>query len=410
MKKLFFLSAMLLATVAMNAQYPTRVYLCGPASPSATPGSEWLTEHDPMYTNVADDGVTPTGTYEMVADLKDGDLKLLHGSSWEPGYCPATDQEAFTIGVHTIIDRPTGADPDNKWAVTAGRYKLVLSLLDNTLTVSDGMGLEDKNGNEQTFEAPIPENVYAVGDGTSFGWNPGSADPIGQVAEGVFDGVVFLKSGEFKLMHQPDWGAQYGPIENGESITGAGTYSLCKPAEDNKWKVAETIAELTPFHMIADVKAGTLVLRDTVVIIPPCTTLYMLGDAVGGWSFDDNAIELTSEDSVFTYEGNLNDGEFKFFEKKDFGAQAWGATVSGTPVTGSGEFDLVRLTEDNKFYMTAGYYKLTADLKAGKMTVVYSLSDLDEVRANKKATKQIHNNQIIIIRDAKHYSVLGTEL
>lgn len=410
MKKFIFLSAMLLASVAMSAQYPTRVYLCGPASPSATAGSEWLTEHDPMYTYVEEDGVTPTGIYEMVADLKDGDLKLLHGSSWEPGYCPATDQEALTTGSHTIIDRPTGADPDNKWAVTAGRYKLVLSLLDSTLTVSDGTGLEDKNGNEQTFKAAIPEAVFAVGDGTSFGWNPGSADSILQVEEGIFDGVVFLKSGEFKLMHQQDWGAQYGPVENGEAITGAGTYSLCKPADDNKWKVAETIAELTPFHMIADVNAGTLVLRDTSVIIPPCTKLYMLGDAVGGWSFDDNAIELTSEDSVFTFEGNLNDGEFKFFEKKDFGAQAWGAIASGTPVTGSGEFDLVRLTEDNKFYMTAGYYKLTANLKEGKMTVVYSLSALDEVRANKKAAKHILNNQIIITRDAKRYSVLGTEL
>lgn len=44
------------------------------------------------------------------------------------------------------------------------------------------------------------------------------------------------------------------------------------------------------------------------------------------------------------------------------------------------------------------------------MTVVYSASALNNIRANKKAAKQILNNQIIIVRDEKRYSVLGAEL
>lgn len=405
MKKFFLLSLMTFAAICVMAQYPTRVYLCGPGTPSG-----WSTEHNPMYTNVDADN-NPTGTYEWVGNLNDGEMKLLYGSSWEPGYASATDGEALTVGQHEVIDRPTNADPDNKWAAAAGRFKLVLDVTNMTLTVSDGTGLDDKNGDAQTFVAPKPANVYPIGDGTTYGWNTGSTEPIAMVegTDGVYDGVVFLKSGEFKLLHQADWGAQYGPVENGEVINGAGTYSLCKPSDDNKWRISETITDLTAYHMIADVNAGTLVLRDTVVIIPPCTTLYMCGDAVGGWSFDDNAIELNSEDSVFYYEGQLYDGEFKFFEKKDFGSQAWGAIASGTPVTASGEFDLVKLTEDNKFYMTAGYYKLTANLKTGKMSVVYSVTALENTSAM-KAEKFIENGQVVIIRNGEKYSVLGQKL
>ena len=316
MKKFFTLSLMAMVAVLAMAQFPTRIYLCGPAGPG------WATETWPMYTYVAEDGVTPTGMYEWVGDLNEGDLKFLHGSSWEPGYAPTVNGEALTVGEHTIIDRPTGSDPDNKFAVTAGRYKLEINLTGEAfvLTVSDGTGLADKDGSDQQFEVPVPEKVYPIGDGTSYGWNPSSADPI-EKSEGadIFDGVVFLKNGDFKLMHQPDWGAQYGPMANGEVISGAGSYTLCKPSDDNKWKI-EGIDDLTAFHMIANVTEGTLVLRDTTVVIPALAQLYALGDAVGGWSFDDNAVELLPEegvDSVY-YAKNVTFvmGELKFFEKK----------------------------------------------------------------------------------------------
>lgn len=401
MKKYLLSFLMTFAAIAMMAEYSNRVYLCGPAGPG------WATENWPMYTNVDADN-NPTGTYEWVGDLSDGQIKFLFGSSWEPAYVATVDGEALSAGVHNMQTRLSGDDADNKWEATAGRYKLVIDAAAMTLTVSDGTGLDDKNGDDQHFAAALPATIYPIGSATSYGWTPGSSEGIDMSAEGIYDGVVFLKAGEFKFLHQPDWGAQYGPVENGEIISGAGTYTLCKPADDNKWNISELIADLTPYHFIVDVNAGTLVLRDTSVVIPPCTTLYMCGDAVGGWSFDDNSIELTSEDSVFTYEGRLFDGEFKFFEKKDFGSQAWGAVAAGTPVTGSGVFELVKLSEDNKFYMTAGYYKLTADLKAGTMTVEYSTA-LENTEAG-KAEKLFINGQIVIIREGEKYSVLGQKL
>lgn len=404
MKKSILLSILSVVAMAVMAQYPTRVYLCGPGTPSG-----WNTEQNPMYTYVDDNNV-PTGMYEWIGELYNDQLKFLYGNSWEPAYIAVTDGEAFSIGVHQFAERLSGSDPDNKWVATAGRYKIELNLIDSTITVSDGTNLADKNGSDQTFAAAIPAQIFPIGDATSYGWTPGSSEAVDQVGEtGVFDGIVMLKNGEFKLLHQQDWGAQYGPITNGEIITGAGTYTLCKPSDDNKW-VVDSVENLTAYHLIADVNAGTLVLRDTVYEIPALTTLYMCGDAVGGWSFDDNAIELQSEDSVFHYEGMLSDGEFKFFEKKDFGSQAWGAAAAGTPVTGSGQFELVRLTEDNKFYMTAGNYKLTADLKNGLMTVEYEAPSAVENTQADRAEKVLINGKVVIIRNGEQYSVLGQKL
>ena len=412
MKKFFTLSLMAMVAVLAMAQFPTRIYLCGPAGPG------WATEKWPMYTYVTEDGVTPTGMYEWVGDLNEGDLKFLHGSSWEPGYAPTVNGEALTVGEHTIIDRPTGSDPDDKFAVTAGRYKLEINLTGEAfvLTVSDGTGLADKDGSDQQFEVPVPEKVYPIGDGTSYGWNPSSADPI-EKSEGadIFDGVVFLKNGDFKLMHQPDWGAQYGPMANGEVISGAGSYTLCKPSDDNKWKI-EGIDDLTAFHMIANVTEGTLVLRDTTVVIPALAQLYALGDAVGGWSFDDNAVELLPEegvDSVY-YAKNVTFvmGELKFFEKKDFGSQAWGATEADLPITSADTYQLVKLGgDDNKFMFFSGAtYDITVDIKNGTMVLTEAEPEgFERVENAEKAEKVIINGQLYIKKGTRTYSVLGME-
>lgn len=409
MKKFFFSAFLaMISCVAFATEYPTRIYLCGPAGPG------WATENWPMYTDVAEDGVTALGTYQWVGDLNDGDLKFLYGSSWEPGMAPTVNGEALSNGEHVLIDRPDGTYPDDKFAVTAGRYSLSINLTGEVwvLTVADGTGLADKNGDDQHFVTPAPAFVYPVGDGTNFGWNPGSADAIAKAEDAdIYDGVVFLKNGEFKLMHQPDWGAQYGPVENGEVIAGAGSYSLCKPSDDNKWKI-EGIDDLKPFHMIANATEGTLVLRDTTVVIPALTTLYMIGDAMGGWSFADNAVELNSEDSVFTYTGILLEGEFKYFEKADFGSQAWGSSEKGgTTVSEMGDYELVKLgSDDNKFYvMEEGVYTVVADLKAGVIT--FSLgAGVENHNAEAQARKMMVDGQLVIIKNNARYSVVGTKL
>lgn len=407
MKKIYSLCLMAMMAIAVMAEYPTRVYLCGPAGPG------WVTETWPMYTEVEEDGVTPTGVYEWVGDLNDGQIKFLYGSSWEPAYVSKVDGRALSVGVHEMTTRLSDADADNKWEVTAGRYKLTIDAAEMTLTVADGTGLDAKNGDEQSFKAAVPENVFPIGDATSYGWDPSASEPIAKDADAdIFDGVVFLKDGEFKLLHQSDWGAQYGPIEGGEVISGAGEYTMCKPREDNKWKI-EGIEELTAFHMIADVEAGTLVLRDTIVVIPALAQLYAIGDAVGGWDHAENAVELLPEegvDSVYYAKGvELVAGELKFTEKKNF-AVAWGAKVDSDPVSAVGTYTVVKLGEaDNKFLvMGAMTVDIMVDIKKGQM-VLSEATGIENTESAAKATKVIINGQLYIKNGAHVYNVLGAE-
>ena len=100
--------------------------------------------------------------------------------------------------------------------------------------------------------------------------------------------------------------------------------------------------------------------------------LYIIGPAVGGWSWDNNAIEMTtSEEGIFTWAGTLSAGEMKFFTERDFGATAYGATVAGQEIAAIGVYDLEKLgAEDKKFIAPVADVILTVDLKQMKLRSV----------------------------------------
>ena len=60
--------------------------------------------------------------------------------------------------------------------------------------------------------------------------------------------------------------------------------------------------------------------------------------------------------------------------------------------------------------MTAGNYKLTADLKNGLMTVEYEAPSAVENTQADRAEKVLINGKVVIIRNGEQYSVLGQEL
>lgn len=248
MKKIFTLSLLAMASILMMAQsFPERVYLCGPAGPG------WATKTWPMYTNLDATGA-PDGTYEWVGDLTTGSLKLLHGNDWEPGYASATKDEAFTVGVHQVVDRPTGADPDNQWSVTAGRYKLVLDVTAMTLTVSDGTGMAAKNGDDQIF------HLIMVGDGCSTGWSLDDAIELENKGNGLFEGEGTIETtGEIKFLCQRDWGMHYGPVTNGETFSGIGSYTIARHGGDTDCKFQVQLAAETKLHFAINLNTNTMV-------------------------------------------------------------------------------------------------------------------------------------------------------
>ena len=99
--------------------------------------------------------------------------------------------------------------------------------------------------------------------------------------------------------------------------------------------------------------------------------MWLVGDAVGGWSFDDNKVFVKTEtEGEYSYTGDFVKGEFKFYAGNKFGAVAYGAESNGTLLQ-EGDLALTILgSDDNKFSVSADQaanYTLTVDLKNMKL-------------------------------------------
>jgi hypothetical protein len=309
---------------------------------------------------------TADGVFEFVGDLKDGSLKLITQNDFAPSYGPQTNGDSLVIGTVELAYRATYDDPDNAFAVKAGRYSLVLDLSGEVakLTVADGTGLADK------WYVEYPDTLYAVGDATVAGWTATEAIALSETADnsGIYVDTLLLKSGELKFLNQKDWGAGYGARVANEPINNAGVYALAAlDSTDMKFKVA--LLHATEFVVEVNVVEGSLTLTALAILYPE--KLYILGDAVGGWSFDTNAQEMTLvEEGVFTWSGSLVEGEMKFFVDKDFSASAYGAVANGTSIAASGEYAIELLGgEDKKFMAAESQVEMTIDLKEMKMVV-----------------------------------------
>ncbi|MBQ9143713.1 MAG: SusF/SusE family outer membrane protein [Paludibacteraceae bacterium] len=349
------LLSILVALIVAVPSFANTVSLIG----EATPGG-WSLDKAVAMKPMADD------VFEFVGDLKDGSLKLITQNDFAPSYGPQTNGDSLVIGTVELAYRATYDDPDNAFAVKAGRYSLVLDLSGEVakLTVADGTGLADK------WYVEYPDTLYAVGDATVAGWTATEAIALSETADnsGIYVDTLLLKSGELKFLNQKDWGAGYGARVANEPINNAGVYALAAlDSTDMKFKVA--LLQATEFVVEVNVVEGSLTLTALASLYPE--KLYILGDAVGGWSFDTNAQEMTLvEEGVFTWSGFLVEGEMKFFVDKDFSASAYGAVANGTSIAASGEYAIELLGgEDKKFVATKSQVEMTIDLKEMKMVV-----------------------------------------
>ena len=349
------LLSVLVALIVAVPSFANTISLIG----EATPGG-WSLDNAVAMKPTAD------GVFEFVGDLKDGSLKLITQNDFAPSYGPQTNGDSLVIGTVELAYRATYGDPDNAFAVKAGRYSLVLDLSGEVakLTVADGTGLADK------WYVEYPDTLYAVGDATVAGWTATEAIALSETADnsGIYVDTLLLKSGELKFLNQKDWGAGYGARVANEPINNAGVYALAAlDSTDMKFKVA--LPQVTEFVVEVNVVEGSLTLTALASLYPE--KMYILGDAVGGWSFDDNAQEMTwVEEGVFEWSGALAEGEMKFFVDKDFSSSAYGAVVNGTSLAASGEYAIELLaSEDKKFVAAESQVEMTIDLKEMKMVV-----------------------------------------
>lgn len=227
--------------------------------------------------------------------------------------------------------------------------------------------------------APVfAEDLFLIGDATSAGWSLDDAVQMTETSPNVFEWTGDLKIGELKFLKQKDaWIPSLGPVTVDEPME-KGTVDLLLRDEDtegtdHKFKVTAC----GWYTLKADLNDTTL----TVSVFYP-STMYLIGDAVGGWDWDNNSQEMTSiEEGVFGWTGSLSEGEFKFFEiKYDFTSTSYGATIDSTAVTIPGEYVLEKLgSDDKKFIATAGSAKITVDLKQMKLILEQNSTSLIDV-------------------------------
>ncbi len=191
----------------------------------------------PMQQDAADPNV-----FTFEGTLADGELKLYTQSGdyeGKPAIRPATP--GAEIGKSNIVDAPFvyEVSPDNKWNVTAGKYRLKFNLRTYKMS-STYLG-------EAEYEWPkvtpvAAENVYLLGDATPSGWNIADATRCTKQSEYIFVYEGRLNAGSLRASTITDWGAHIRPktdkLEVGKNGCGSNEFVIIATPDYN-WNVVD---------------------------------------------------------------------------------------------------------------------------------------------------------------------------
>jgi starch-binding outer membrane protein SusE/F len=282
------------------------------------------------------------GVYVAVLDLSAGKmLKFIQNlGSWQPQWGQAAGAAAGTLGVNP----GGGSDPDAIIVpVPSGKYKVTVDLGNMTYNV----------------ELFFPPSIYALGDGTTAGWDNNAAIKIDQSSTpGIYIGVLdLLAAKSLKFIQnlgswQPQWGQASGAAVGTLGVNpggGSDPDAITTPATAGKYKVT--------------IDMGTMTYK-VESALP--TALFMIGDGVGDWSWDNTnlpMIPVYGHPNLFWEIVWMNaSGGFKFAPQK-----AW---VNDFGKTGDATGGIYDKGGDNIAVPgTAGYYMVVVDLNANKIAI-----------------------------------------
>lgn len=254
------------------------LYLIGDAAPNG-----WSTD---AATALTPDPSDPT-TFTYKGSLSAGELKFITElGQFLPSYNKGAD-------INSLVYRTDDTQPDEKFVIEESAiYSIELNLVDLTISIQKQAG-------------PAYDVLYLVGDATPNGWDIANAVEMVQDPDNLFrftwEGV--LTPGEFKIPvnRNSDWGQDMFMPEP-DDPTSIYLHKGGEP-DDNKWQI-----ENENYYYV------TLNLASNTISIEPFE-LYIVGSACPiGWDIG-NAIQLTQDPDnwyIFTYEGELTAGEFKF--------------------------------------------------------------------------------------------------
>lgn len=315
--------------------------------------------------------------FTFEGDLKKGEMKCcMTTGSWDAEFIrPAADGIEINRDGVAESEFIKSTSPDNKWKVTvAGTYKLTFDLQNWTIAAQllKEAPEEPQPGENDPIEA---EMVFAIGDALESSWSLDAAPLLTVSADNkyIYSGQLTLGYGDLKFGTVKDFGAAFiHPTTAGCSISKDGVadngIEFYAGDPDAKWRVNDEGV----YNVTLDLEKHTIAVEYAGEKPDAITTdvLYIVGDASPkGWSLDEAIGLVKSADNayIFTYEGELNVGEFKFCIERDWGAKFIRPEVNGTEIDHNGmvkqKFLYYAGDPDNKWkIIEAGKYKLTLDL------------------------------------------------
>jgi len=231
-------------------------------------------------------------------------------------FTPSYNRGATSVA---LVLRTADDQPDEKFIIeNTGNYIVTVNLLDLAIAIDEG-------------SEPLYERLWMLGDAVPTGWDIQAPTPMRVDSSNlfVFNYYGVLSAGEFKIptatgSFDTDY---FMPLQNHQDISLNGVQLVPGGNPDYKWRIDEA----GPYKVTLDMEQMTIAIRP----FTPYTQIWMVGDASPvGWNID-NPHPMTPDPTnpyVFTYEGLLNVGEFKF----PLATGNWGADYFMPEVNGAG--------------------------------------------------------------------------
>ncbi|MDR1119773.1 MAG: SusF/SusE family outer membrane protein, partial [Dysgonamonadaceae bacterium] len=302
------------------------------------------------------DGFVSTITY-----LKENEeFKFSHGTEfWENRICPMEDVNPASVdGTEYELNY---ASADKKFKVaTAGWYKLSINPVALTAKF------------EALTTLPL-ENLYIAGDATEAGWTAGNAREFKNLGDGSFRWRGYLTEGQFKFIDEKTFNHSICPEDDDITFTNGQEYNL---KYDGQWKNTggwdKKFAVSTDGYYSVTVTVDGLSLKAVIdAISPGYETMYL---NAGDSSFPMTLVE-EEDNNVFTWTGQLTEGELRFHAAADSWDDAFNPLGDDdVTVTFDTEYDLYwrplsSAGKDYKFLISeAAKYKVDLNLNTMKVT------------------------------------------
>lgn len=374
------------------------LYMVGDATPNG-----WSIDSPTPFAAEGEDPLV----FEWEGSLSTGEMKLcLVPGSWDvPFIRPEVNgEEISSADITEATFAMHAGDPDNKWKVTeAGVYHLTFDLRNWTMSTRYVGSAPDP-----VIEPIETEELYMVGDAAPCGWSIDNPTALTKKSTYIFEYEGALLAGEIKCcLSTGSWDVPFiRPASDGTKIGKDGVETpgfVFEASPDNKWKVADGGMYRLTFDLenwtITAEYTGELPKQEKNPI--QTSTLYIIGDATpGGWSLDEATALSSTEEYIWTWEGELVNGSFKACtDNSSFDVPFIRPEKPEVEINASGvaEPDFVMTTApDDQWKVTkSGKYRLTFNLHDWTINAV-----LLEESTKPSDTDPIEARALYIIGDA----------